>query len=442
MKRGLCILLTLGLLLSGCSSSRTLDEAQLKTMTETVLTQLQQEEYDKVVNQMDEKLALQVNAEALKTGWQAMLPQLGDFVSVESVTVEQKDDQWLCTLKAAYTHQGLMLSLVVNQKAKLSGISLTFGATAQKMEETDQWQELPLEVGEWKLAGKLTLPKGVEKPPVIILVQGSGQHDMDETIGKAGNKPFADLAHGLAELGIATVRYDKRYYDYPEKATNEMTIEMEVLDDVAAAVKLAQSLDTVNPEQIFVAGHSLGGMLTPRIAADHPELKGVITMAGTLRTLDVVMKDQIWAQIDEADMSEEKKEQARTQYAEEFQRLAEITADTPNQTIMGAPSSYWYSLNQAGGLNYLSQIEAMPMLILQGGKDIQVYPDVDYPLWQENLKDRTNVEYRLYPELNHLFMTAITGKAEDYDQEAQMDPQVIQDIAAWVQLQTQAPVQN
>lgn len=442
MKRGLCILLALGLLLSGCTATMTLDEAHLKTMTETVFKQLQQEEYGKVVKQMDEKLALQVSEETLKNGWQAMLPQLGDFVSVESVSAEAKENQWLCTLKAAYTHQGLTLTLVYNQQGRLDGISLTFGAAAQKMEETEQWQELPLEVGEWKLAGKLTLPKGVEKPPVIILVQGSGQHDMDETVGKAGNKPFADLAHGLAELGIATIRYDKRYYDYPEKATDEMTVETEVLDDVASAVQLAQSLDSVNHDQIFVAGHSLGGMLTPKIAADHPELKGVIAMAGTLRTLDVVMKDQIWAQIEEADMSEEKKEQARDQYAEEFQRLADITADTPNQTIMGAPSSYWYSLNQACGLNYLNQIEAMPMLILQGGRDIQVYPDVDYPLWQEHLKDRTHVEYHLYPELNHLFMTAITGKAEDYDQEAEMEPQVIRDIAAWVQLQINAGAQN
>lgn len=55
------------------------------------------------------------------------------------------------------------------------------------------------------MPGTLTLPVGKKKAPVEILVHGSGPQDRDETVGP--NKPFRDLAWGLAERGIATVRY-------------------------------------------------------------------------------------------------------------------------------------------------------------------------------------------------------------------------------------------
>ena len=74
----------------------------------------------------------------------------------------------------------------------------------------EKMQERDITVGAdgFKLPGTLTLPVGKKKAPVVILVHGSGPQDRDETVGP--NKPFRDLAWGLAERGIATVRYDKR----------------------------------------------------------------------------------------------------------------------------------------------------------------------------------------------------------------------------------------
>lgn len=64
----------------------------------------------------------------------------------------------------------------------------------------------------FKLPGTLTLPKSSatenRKFPLVILVHGSGPQDRDETIGP--NKPFRDLAWGLAERGVAVIRYEKR----------------------------------------------------------------------------------------------------------------------------------------------------------------------------------------------------------------------------------------
>lgn len=68
--------------------------------------------------------------------------------------------------------------------------------------------EVTIGSGKWELPGTLTLPKRTRKPPVAVLVHGSGPHDRDETIGP--NKPSMDLAWGLASKGIAVMRYEKR----------------------------------------------------------------------------------------------------------------------------------------------------------------------------------------------------------------------------------------
>ena len=62
-------------------------------------------------------------------------------------------------------------------------------------------QEVKIGKEPWQLPGTLTLPNGNGPYAVVILVHGSGPHDRDETIGP--NKPFRDLAHGLAEKGVA-----------------------------------------------------------------------------------------------------------------------------------------------------------------------------------------------------------------------------------------------
>ena len=100
---------------------------------------------------------------------------------------------------------------------------------------TAAYREEPIKLGrEPMVDGLLTLPKQVEKPPIVILIQGSGQSDMHESVGALPNRPFAELAHGLAERGIATLRFNKRFYQYPPQsaeAVAAITVEQEILAD-------------------------------------------------------------------------------------------------------------------------------------------------------------------------------------------------------------------
>ena len=147
--------------------------------------------------------------------------------------------------------------------------------------------------GEWVLPGTLSVPVGDGPFAAVLLVHGSGPNDRDETIGP--NKPFRDLAWGLASQGIAVLRYDKRTKVYPEKMrdlVSTITVKEEVIDDVLYAVSLLRSIAEVKPQCIVVLGHSLGGYLLPRIGAADTGIAGLIVLAGLCRTLEDTILDQ------------------------------------------------------------------------------------------------------------------------------------------------------
>ncbi|MEJ2162538.1 MAG: CocE/NonD family hydrolase, partial [Robiginitalea sp.] len=59
-----------------------------------------------------------------------------------------------------------------------------------------------------ELSGTLTLPAGTEKPPVVVLISGSGPQDRNEEV--FGHKPFLVISDHLTRNGIAVLRYDDR----------------------------------------------------------------------------------------------------------------------------------------------------------------------------------------------------------------------------------------
>ena len=136
--------------------------------------------------------------------------------------------------------------------------------------ESGFWKETEISFGlpEWPLKGTLTVPVEGSGPfPLVVLVHGSGPHDRDETIGP--NRPFRDIAHDLAGKGIATLRYEKRTRAHSAQFAKlkNYTLNDEVIDDAVLAVGFAANCNGIDSSRIFVLGHSLGGMLLPRIAA-------------------------------------------------------------------------------------------------------------------------------------------------------------------------------
>ena len=129
----------------------------------------------------------------------------------------------------------------------------------------DDIVSIAVSVGNPPLNGTLTLPAHKGPFPAVVLVSGSGPNDQDETVG--ADKPFLDIADGLATLGIASIRYDKRTRDYPgsiDLAT--FTPTQEYVPDAVAAIHLLKRRSDIDTSRIFVLGHSQGGTFAPKIA--------------------------------------------------------------------------------------------------------------------------------------------------------------------------------
>ncbi len=259
---------------------------------------------------------------------------------------------------------------------------------------------LAVVTGEYRLPAKLTLPSGQGPFPAVVLVHGSGPHDMDETIGP--NKPFRDIADGLAERGIASIRYTKRTKQYGAQMGANLTLSQETIEDAVSAAKLLRATPAIDPKRVYVIGHSLGAYAAPRIGQADPSLAGLILLAGYTRPFDVLIDEQFQYLGASPAKAEEFKKQIPAAYRQE------VSAD---------PVPVAKSLN-------------MPMLILQGERDYQVTME-DFRRWQVLRGPR--VTLKSYPAMNHLFQPG-QGKSKpaEYNLAAPFSPFVLDDIAAWI----------
>lgn len=288
------------------------------------------------------------------------------------------------------------------------------------------------------LRGALTLPAGNGPFPAVVLVSGSGPNDMDESIG--ANKPLRDIANGLAEAGIASLRYDKRTFDYSSEtaADPDFTIDDEVTDDALSALRLLSRQRQIDARRLFVLGHSLGAMLAPRIAERAPHLAGVVMLAAPARPLLAVSAEQVRETGAKQGWPHKRIVASERAIAAERALLADADPkDPPHGSFDDIPQSYWISLHDYHQVE-VAQSLWLPMLILQGGSDFQVSPKHDFDRWKQALAGRRNVTFHLYPGLSHLFMPGPSRSEADYTKPAHVDPKVISDIAKWIEAQPPA----
>ena len=291
-------------------------------------------------------------------------------------------------------------------------------------------REVTLGADEWKLGGTLTIPHSKPPFPAIVLVHGPGPNDRDESI--YSNKIFADLAEGLASRGIAVLRYDKRTKTYGAKMSDtEYTVQQETLEDAGRALALLRQRPEIDAKRIFVLGHSLGGYLAPRIAAQDGKVAGLIFLAANARRIEDVALEQneYVAGLDSAAAPE-----AIRRLASLRAEVAKVKALDPSRSgppvVMGLPRAYLLDLRSYDPLAVLRL--PLPLLFLQGERDFQV-PMKDFLLWKAALGARPYTTFYSYPALNHLFLTG-DGRASpaEYREPGNFSAGPLNTIATWL----------
>jgi uncharacterized protein len=319
--------------------------------------------------------------------------------------------------------------------AGLASAALVAGAGSSTASATSAGiRQIAVGVGSPPLKGTLTLPAGTGPFPAVVLVSGSGPNDQDETVG--ADKPFLDLASGLAADGIATVRYDKRTLDYP-KSVDPVTFTAvdEYVPDALAAIGLLKHERSVDPHRIFVLGHSQGGTFAPLIAQRAPEVAGVILLAASAEPLGAALLRQVRYL---ATLPGQVGSQAAAELPQIEQVAAQIDGpdlahENPATVIFGGVGpTYYLSLRHYNELATARSIP-QPLLLLQGDRDYQVTVADDLDVWLKGLKGRRGVTTVQFPAADHLFIDG-TGPSSplDYEQADHVDPKVIATIASWV----------
>ena len=291
---------------------------------------------------------------------------------------------------------------------------------------------------EYPLNGMLSFPDDLKGPvPGVVFVHGSGASNMDEKVFAL--TPFKDLAEGLAARGIASIRYDKRTFAHAKKLRGvSPTAREETIEDAILASELLRADPRVDPERVFLVGHSMGAMLAPRIDAECGLFRGLVLLAGTpYRMEDIVRRQLGQAAAGKGGLMKWVVGLEDKIFSKKFDGLYEMSDEEAKKKKFAGSVTLWYfkEMGRKTAADYLLESEK-PVLILQGADDFQVLADVDYKRFQELLGGRPRTEFKLYPGLDHAFVKSLGGSilnaAKEYKTERHIGPEVLDDIADFV----------
>lgn len=398
-----------------------------------VLDDLDAGRYGEVHARFSAQMAAAVGTAQLKDVWSSLPQQFGKLQQRGTAHVETQGGMTVVTIPLAFERAPLEAIVATDADGRIAGFVVRPSTAPPPPPRADlvarEVEFAPPHRS--ALPGTLLMPRGKGPFPVVVLVHGSSPSDRDETVG--GTRVFRDIAEGLADRGIATLRYEKRTKQHPTEFTRSYTIDDETTDDAVAAVAFARTQPGIDPKRVFVAGHSQGGMMAPRIAQRAPGLAGIALLAAPARHLQYLVLEQFTylAKNDPAQgpTLTPQLPSLRARVAELEHIDPKLGGDVP--LLNKLPASYWRSLADYDQVDVAARLK-MPILLEQGDRDFQVTAR-DWTNWKRSLGANPKATFHHYPTLNHLFVSGegLSLPAE-YARVAHVDAQPIADLAEWI----------
>jgi len=312
-------------------------------------------------------------------------------------------------------------------------------------------QDVRFASGELSLAGTLVLPSGEGPFPAALFLHGSGPIDRDGNVPGFPMDAYRQLAYGLAEVGIASLRFDKRGVGESE-GSSETASMTDLVGDGRAALEALRARTEIDPNRILIVGHSEGAYLGTVLAAEDPQLAGLVLLAGAARPLDEITRWQVEAALRLSGADDERVAAALEQEDEYIAfvegssgewsdySVADLKAALPWLTDVAAEQLLATPLSLSWlREHYLAQTEDVlagvraPVFALNGEKDLQV-PASEAEAIRDILEGAGNedVTVHVLPDLNHLLRyhpEAPSLLFRHIDQP--VDPRVIDLVRQW-----------
>lgn len=430
MRVSLWIALVLGALLSPAAFAADAPGA----LANRLLDHLQGGDYAAAEAMFSTDMAAAVPQDKLKAVWESLPAQLGPLRSRGEPRIVPQQGVQVALVRLEFANGAINAQVAVDAQGKVAGFLLQpappAAATPVPADASYLERDLAVGTGGRALAATLAMPKGAGPFPAVVLVHGSGPQDRDETIGP--NRPFLDIARGLAAQGIAVLRYEKRSKARPQDFTGRsFTVDDEVTDDAVAAIATLRAQPGIDGKRVFVLGHSQGGMLAPRIAQRAGQVAGLILFAAPARSLLTILPEQNRYLLAQQGPPSPEKQAFLDKLDAQIARVRGDAPDDSTDTPLGLPARYWRSLEAIDPVAD-ARASALPLLLLQGGRDFQVV-DSDWQRWRSALAGDPRATFKHYPALNHLGIAGDgAGTLSEYQRPGRVDAQLVADTARWI----------
>ena len=300
-----------------------------------------------------------------------------------------------------------------------------------------QEHEIRFKSNEIELAGTLTLPGSSGPFPGVLFITGSGQVDRNENHKKLHLNIFDDISHYLAENDIASLRYDKRGVG-ESRGDYWTTGFYDNAQDATAALQYLKQQKNMQPENIFLLGHSEGAFLATRLGGGGIDVAGIVLLAGGAQSGEDVLKWQAiqiakglkginsWLiKILRIDISKTQQKQ--------IDKIKKSKEDSFRSQLIVKVNAKWLREFMAYNPTEDLQRISVPVLAISGSKDIQVdSSDLDR---MANLI-KTPFESHLILNMTHLLRIEEGDAAiSKYKKEIKkpIEPQVPEIIVRWIQ---------
>lgn len=400
-----------------------------ESLARTLLRRLDAGEYGTAAEMFAGELARRLPPRVLEPFWEKQEWIIGGYRGIRSIQGGDGDDVTV-VVDGEY---GLLTVDVVATGGSITGFAVRPRSQGEysppAYADAEAFEEASRTVapdGECPLPATLSVPADRDGPvPGAVLVHGSGPQDRNATIGP--QRPFKDLAWGLASRGIAVLRYRKRTAEC-EVPSAEATLDRIAVDAAVSAVELLRDEPPVDGSRVAVLGHSQGGFAAPRIAKRSGGVAALGLLSAPGRHPWRIQYDQTRA-LFAFDGEVDDEEQSQLNRIRQAGPRIENGGFPPGQVVLGRPGAYWNSVADYDPVAVAADV-GLPTAVLWGERDAQVFR-ADFEAWTAGLSDATSWTY---PDCNHLLLpgSGPSYVGRYYTEPDNVSKAVIEDLAAWV----------